>query len=76
LENISQPIEDLIQCALNGDLVKTNEQIEIFTSYVNKLIDASLMACSISNDTHGIQMVQMTISNLKTLLPEIIYASK
>jgi hypothetical protein len=53
----AQPIDQLIEAALTGDETQTNEQIQIFNAYANRLIEASLVACSLSNDYEGVRLV-------------------
>ena len=72
----SRPIDELIDVALLGDEFKLNQQIEAFDNYASKLLEASIMACSVSNDLQGIQMVQMAVMQLKILLPEIVYSAR
>ncbi len=72
----TQPIAQLIEAALIGTEQELNEKVENFSDYACRLIEASYIACSLSNDSEGVHMVQSTIMQLKILLPEIIYSAR
>jgi hypothetical protein len=67
---------NLINTAMNGNEKSLNEQISFFNKYASQLIEASLIACSMSNDLQGLQMVEIFITQLKHLLPQVIYAAR
>lgn len=71
-----QPIEQLIEAALTGDETQVSAQVQTFSCYAHRLIEASLIACSLSNDFEGVGLVQTAIAQLRALLPEIIYSAR
>ena len=72
----TQPITQLIEAALIGSEEELNSQVEVFSDYACRLVEASHIACSLSNDSEGVRMVQTTVMQLKVLLPEIIYSAR
>lgn len=72
----NQPLEELIAVAKTGDKLGLNEKIKKFSAHANKLIEISLLACSLSNNQEGIRIVQMTSARLKSLLPLVINSAQ
>lgn len=73
---MNQPIDELINAALSGDETILNEQINSFTRYATKLIESSQLACSMSSDRQGIQMVEVALKQVQTLMPQIVCSAR
>lgn len=76
LQTSSLPIDKLIQASLTGDQKKLNPMIDSFTNNITKLIESSKLACSMSNDIQGVQMVEVAVKQIQILLPQIICSAR
>ena len=66
-------INYLIDAALNvNNQIELKNYQDIFCVYGNKLIESSLMACYLSNNVEGVQIVEMETLRLKNLVSHII----
>lgn len=72
----NQPLHDLISVAKTGNQHELAEKIKLFSSYASRLIETSLLACSLSNNQEGIEIVELTSTRLRTLIPLVINASQ
>jgi len=70
------PIDQLIQASLTGDQKKLNPIIDSFTNNITKLIESSKLACAMSNDIQGVQMVEVAVKQIQILLPQIICSAR
>ncbi len=66
-------INYLIDAALNvNNQIELKNYQDIFCVYSNKLIESSLMACYLSNNVEGVQIVEMETLRLRHLVSHII----
>ena len=72
----NQPLDNLIDAALNGEENILNEYIGHFNKYAYNILEASSLACMTSKDTQGIQLCEMASMQLKALQPQLIYAAR
>ena len=59
-----------------GDMSQLNIQIDVFNSYVSHLIESCQLACSMSEDVKGIQMVEVAVKPIQMLLPQVICSAR
>lgn len=76
MDKANNSFGELIDIALLGDESNLNKHLNAFEKHSNRLIDNGNMACFMSNDLHGNQMVDMVCTQLKILLPSIIDSIK
>ena len=70
-----EALEALIQTAKSGKK-SDSEKIESFTNYANELIELSFLACFMSSNFEGNQMVQVIAKRLQYQIPHVIHTSK
>lgn len=71
------PLENLIESAKHGVEEKIlTECAQIFMEHVEKLLEVSSMACSMSNNIDGIKLVRMAAIQVQTLSPQIVNAAR
>jgi catenin alpha len=70
-----EPLEMLIQAAKAGNPVELEQRAAAFDDYARKLIDISLVACSMSKNTEGIQMIHLIIKRIEHLISQLINAA-
>ena len=72
----NEPLEALIAAASDGNHSELDKHIHLFSEHANKFVELSLLAASISNNTDGVQLVEMASHRLKNLLPKVIHAAQ
>ena len=71
------PLESLIEAAKHGvDEKSLSERAQIFMDHVEKLLEVSSMACSMSNNVDGIKLVRMAAIQVQTLSPQVVNAAR
>lgn len=71
------PLESLIEAAKHGvDEKVLSERAQIFMDHVEKLLEVSSMACSMSNNIDGIKLVRMAAIQVQTLSPQVVNAAR
>jgi len=71
------PLDALITSAHHGvdeHLLTTNAQL--FMDHIEKLLEVSSMACSMSNNMDGIKLVRMAAIQVQTLSPQVVNAAR
>jgi catenin alpha len=71
-----EPLYALINTAKAGDKQNLNDRIDTFSAYGNNLAELSLLACSLSTNVEGGQMVEAIARRLRSHMPHIIKTSK
>lgn len=71
------PLENLIEAAKHGvEEKRLGECAQIFMDHVEKLLEVSSMACSMSNNIDGIKLVRMAAIQVQSLSPQVVNAAR
>lgn len=66
------PLESMIEISKRGDEKGLQQCAQIFMDHVEKLLEVSSMACSMSANVEGIKLVRMASIQVQTLSPQVI----
>ncbi len=71
------PLETMIEIARQGqDEKQLADSVQIFMDHVEKLLEVSSMACSMSNNTDGIKLVRMAAIQVQTISPQAVNGAR
>lgn len=71
------PLETMIEIARQAqDEKQLADSVQIFMDHVEKLLEVSSMACSMSNNTDGIKLVRMAAIQVQTISPQCVNAAR
>uniref|UniRef100_A0A670YQ10 Catenin alpha 3 n=1 Tax=Pseudonaja textilis TaxID=8673 RepID=A0A670YQ10_PSETE len=69
------PLLVLTEAAKSGHEKEIKEYAAIFSEHAQRLIEVANLACSVSTNEEGINIVQTAASHLETLCPQVINAA-
>jgi catenin alpha len=71
------PMDTMVEIArLGQDEKQLADCVQIFMDHVEKLLEVSSMACSMSNNIDGIKLVRMAAIQVQTISPQCVNAAR